>query len=224
MVAQHSSPPAPKKSSAGGAISFQPFHVAMMSDPKKSMKIVFAFLIASAAVSFAEIKPDQLVESAKNQIGVTVSYDPAYRKLDYPGGDVPQNTGVCSDVLIRALRDQKLDLQKEVHEDMGKDFGAYPRKWGLDKPDRNIDHRRVPNLMTYFRRKGYQMSISEKPQHYLTGDIVAWDLGGGVTHIGILSDKRTTAGVPLVIHNIGRGAREDEILFQFKIIGHYRLK
>jgi len=163
------------------------------------MKLVITFLMASAVVSFAEIKLDKLVESAKSQIGVTMSYDPAYRKLDYPGGDVPQNTGVCSDVLIRALRDQKIDLQKEVHEDMRKDFDAYPRKWGLNKPDRNIDHRRVPNLMTYFRRKGYQLSISEKPRHYLAGDIVAWDLGGGVTHIGIISDRRTTAEVPLVV-------------------------
>ncbi len=162
--------------------------------------------------------------SAKRQIGVTVSYDPAYRELTYPGGDVPMHTGVCSDVIVRALREQGIDLQKEVHEDMKRDFAAYPQKWGLKKPDSNIDHRRVPNLMTYFRRKGYSQSRSEKPSDFDPGDIIAWDLGGGVTHIGIVSDRRSAKGVPLVVHNIGRGTQEEDILFGFRIIGHFRLK
>jgi uncharacterized protein YijF (DUF1287 family) len=163
-----------------------------------------------------------LIEKARRQIGVTTSYDAAYRRLDYPGGDVPLKTGVCCDVLVRAFRELKIDLQKEVHEDMVKAFDQYPRRWGLRQPDPNIDHRRVPNLMTYFRRKGWLVDASRKAADYQRGDVVAWDLGGGVTHIGILSDRNSAAGHPLVIHNIGRGAQEEDILFGYKIIGHYR--
>src|SRR5690606_18547582 len=124
-------------------------------------------------------------------------YDPAYRQLSYPGGDVPQATGVCTDVVIRALRKQGLDLQQLVHEDMRAHFSAYPRNWGLSRPDRNIDHRRVPNLMTYFARRGFSRPPSDDPMDYRAGDIVAWDLGNGLTHIGILSDRSSAAGTPL---------------------------
>lgn len=181
-------------------------------------------LIVSTVVCSAAVQPDKSVAAARSQIGVTVKYDSAYRKLDYPVGDVAKDTGVCSDVVVRALRTQGIDLQKEVHEDMKKDFGAYPRKWGLKKPDPNIDHRRVPNLMTFFQRQGYAQPATKKSENFAGGDIVAWDLGAGITHIGIVSDRRTKEGVPLVIHNIGRGTQEEDILFQFHIIGHYRPK
>jgi uncharacterized protein YijF (DUF1287 family) len=133
-------------------------------------------------------------------------------------------TGVCTDVVIRALRQQGFDLQKELHEDMARQFKAYPHQWGLSKPDKNIDHRRVPNLMTFFKRKGWEVSISKQPTDYRPGDLVTWDLGGGITHIGIVSDKQTENAVPLIIHNIGNGAQEENALFSFQIIGHYRIK
>jgi uncharacterized protein YijF (DUF1287 family) len=188
------------------------------------MKPLAAILMLITAVCSAEIKPQQLVVSARSQIGVTTAYDPAYRKLDYPGGDVPKKMGVCSDVVVRALREQGIDLHKEVHKDMKRDFAAYPQKWGLPKPDSNIDHRRVPNLMTYFQRRGYSLTVNQKVENFAPGDIVVWDLGKGVTHIGIVSDRRSTKGTPLVIHNIGNGTQEEDVLLNFRIIGHYRLK
>ena len=165
-----------------------------------------------------------LVDGARQQIGVTTTYDPSYQRLDYPGGDVPQATGVCADVIVRAFRGLKIDLQKEIHEDMKKAFDLYPHKWGLTRPDPNIDHRRVPNLMTYFRRKGWLVSNSNTASDFHAGDIVAWSLGGGITHIGIVSDAFTGIGTPLMIHNIGRGTREEDVLFGYEIIGHYRPK
>ncbi|WP_409519817.1 DUF1287 domain-containing protein [Pseudomonas sp. J452] len=168
------------------------------------------------------IQPEQLISAARQQVGVTLSYDPVYRQLDYPGGDVPLATGVCTDVLIRALRVQSLDLQQAVHEDMRGHFAAYPQNWGLKRPDRNIDHRRVPNLMTWFKRQGLAQPISQQAADYLPGDIVTWDLGRGLTHIGIVSDRRTAQGVPLILHNIGRGTQEEDILFAFTVTGHYR--
>ena len=166
-----------------------------------------------------------LVLAARAQIGVTTSYDPTYRSLAYPNGDVPQNTGVCSDVIVRALRTaQNLDLQKLVHEDMSAHFTDYPKKWSLTAPDKNIDHRRLLNLMTYFKRAGDELPLTTKPADYLPGDIVSWDLSGkGLTHIGIVSDKKSPAGTPLILHNIGRGAEDSDILFTYAILGHYRL-
>lgn len=195
-----------------------------MHKHRNKSAFIAPLLILATALYSAAVKPDKIVAGARAQIGTTVGYDPAYRKLAYPGGDIPKNTGVCSDVVVRALREQSLDLQKEVHEDMQRDFAAYPRKWGRKQPDANIDHRRVLNLMTYFRRKGHAQPISKKAQDYLAGDIVAWDLGRGVTHIGIVSDRQTGKGVPLIIHNIGRGTQEEDVLLQYRIIGHYRLK
>ena len=189
------------------------------------MKHVIAiFLLLPAVICFGEVKPDKLVASARSQIGVTVSYDSGYHKLAYPGGDVPRNVGVCTDVVIRALREQGVDLQKELHEDMTRDFAVYPQKWGLKRPDANIDHRRVPNLMTWFQRQGFAQPVEAKPENFAAGDIVTWDLGGGVTHIGIVSDRRDAKRIPLVIHNIGQGTQEEDSLFQFHIIGHYRFK
>lgn len=168
------------------------------------------------------IEPGRLVSGARDQVGVTLGYDPAYRRIAYPGGDVPAATGVCTDVVIRALRLQGLDLQKAVHEDMAANFSAYPRQWGLKRPDRNIDHRRVPNLMTWFRRQGMALALSRDTGEYRPGDIVTWDLGRGQTHIGIVSDRLSATGEPLILHNIGAGTREEAILWRFPIIGHYR--
>ena len=154
-----------------------------------------------------------------------VEYDPSYFQLDYPNGDVPPNKGVCTDVVIRAYRKLGIDLQKEVHEDMKENFGKYPKNWGLSRPDKNIDHRRVPNLMTFFERHGTTLSITQNPTDYNPGDIVCWNLGGGITHIGIVSSRKAENGQRhLIIHNIGSGQVLEDMLFDFKIIEHYRYK
>ena len=164
-----------------------------------------------------------LVEAAREQIGVTTGYDPSYVSLKYPGGDVPEETGVCTDVVVRAYRGLNFDLQKEVHEDMKANFSKYPGRWGLKKPDKNIDHRRVPNLQTFFERKNAKQSISKKAAHYKPGDLVVWDLNDkGLLHIGLVSNRTSRNGTPLVIHNIGSGAREENRLFDFTIIARYR--
>lgn len=162
------------------------------------------------------------VAAARRQIGVTLLYDPAYVVLPYPGGDVPKNRGVCTDVVIRALRAEGIDLQKSVHEDMRAHFDLYPKKWGLRRPDRNIDHRRVPNLQTWFARQGWSLAPSQSASAYRPGDLVTWMLPGNLPHIGIVSDRTSWRDVPLVIHNIGSGTREEDILFAYPITGHYR--
>lgn len=171
---------------------------------------------------WAAVDGGRLVEAARTQVGVTLGYDPAYRRIAYPGGDVPLATGVCTDVVIRALRAQGLDLQQRVHEDMRRHFSAYPRHWGLRRPDPNIDHRRVPNLMTWFDRQGLSLKVGQAAADYQPGDIVTWDLGRGLQHIGIISDRRSREGTPLALHNIGQGTREEDILFRWPILGHYR--
>jgi uncharacterized protein YijF (DUF1287 family) len=183
---------------------------------------MLTLILAMVGCASADIIATQLVAAARAQVGVTVGYDPAYRQLAFPGGVVPLETGVCCDVVVRALRRQGLDLQPAVHEDMRRNFARYPQKWGLKQPDPNIDHRRVPNLACYFERRGWAEAVSTNPAAYLPGDIVTWDLGNGLVHIGIVSDRPAAASVPLVIHNIGRGAREEDILFKYKITGHYR--
>ena len=182
------------------------------------------FLFQTIASAGWNVDLTKLISSARSQVGVTKSYDSQYRVLSYPNGDVPVETGVCTDVLIRALRVQGIDLQKEVHEDMKSNFEKYPKQWGLKKTDTNIDHRRVPNLMTFFKRRGFEQAMSNETADYKAGDIVCWNLGGGITHIGIVSDRTTTSGTPLILHNIGGGAQEEDILFGYKIIGHYRIK
>ncbi len=165
----------------------------------------------------------KVIDSAIEQTAQTVGYDPAYVKLDYPGGDVPIRTGVCSDVVVRSLRRAGVDLQKEVHEDMKRNFAAYPKMWGLARPDSNIDHRRVPNLMTYFKRAGKAREITADSKDYLPGDLVAWELDNGLLHIGIVSNVRPNGGERhAVVHNIGAGARLEDVLFSWRIIGHYR--
>jgi len=179
------------------------------------------------ARNFRHFNAAALVDAARAQIGVTKSYNPAYVKLEFPGGDVPMETGVCSDVVVRALRTQNADLQLLVNTDMRKNFSAYPNpvKWRLNKADPNIDHRRVLNLERYFTRAGKALPITQNPDNYLPGDIVSWNLdpSGSLPHIGIVSDKKSNKGVPLIFHNVGFGTREDNILFVHVITGHFRL-
>ncbi len=169
-----------------------------------------------------EIK--KLLESANEQIKVTRNYTQDYFVIPYPNGDVPIETGACTDVIIRAFRNVGIDLQKEVHEDMKANFALYPTKWGMDKTDPNIDHRRVLNLQTFFTRKGKSLPITEKAKDYKPGDIVAWDLNGkGMTHIGIVSNQWNEKTKRFsIIHNIGGGTNEEDRLFEWKILGHYR--
>jgi uncharacterized protein YijF (DUF1287 family) len=152
-----------------------------------------------------------------------VRYDPTYVRLPYPGGDVPADTGVCTDEVIRAYRAVGIDLQKEVHEDMAANFSAYPRKWGRREPDANIDHRRVPNLMVFFSRKGESLPITDRAEDYAPGDLVTWDLDRGLTHIGVVVDrKRALSRRFMIVHNIGAGPKMEDVLFDWKITGHYR--
>jgi hypothetical protein len=163
-----------------------------------------------------------LAAAAARQVGVTVRYDPAYRRLAYPGGDVPMDRGVCTDVLIRAYRVLGVDLQVEVHQDMRQAWPAYPNPWGLRGPDRNIDHRRVPNLATFFRRHGQVIPPSRVPADFLPGDVVTWRLPSGLPHIGLVAGGPSPAGVPWIIHNIGEGVRREDRLFQYEVTGHFR--
>lgn len=164
------------------------------------------------------------VESAIEQTKRTIEYDPSYVKLAYPGGDLPIERGVCADVIVRAFRSAGVDLQKEIHEDMVRSFGKYPTTWGARKPDSNIDHRRVPNLMTFFSRTGKSVPITKRQADYLPGDVVAWELDNHLLHIGLVTDAVAdrTQNYSMV-HNIGAGARLEDVLFAWKIIGHYRM-
>ena len=185
----------------------------------------FLSLALSLLAAFAAQADDgeRLAQAARQQVGVTVIYDPAYARLAYPGGDVPMQRGVCADVLVRAFRaSADLDLQRLLHEDMRAHFSAYPALWGLRKPDRNIDHRRVPNLRRFFERQHKQLPISDRASDYRAGDIVSWRLDNGLAHIGLVSDRRRADGRPLVIHNIGRGTQEEDVLFAWTQTGHYR--
>jgi uncharacterized protein YijF (DUF1287 family) len=164
-----------------------------------------------------------IIDGASDQVGKTTSYDPSYQRLEYPNGDVPLETGVCSDVIVRAFRKGGIDLQKDVHEDMKSNFSSYPTKWGLSSPDKNIDHRRVPNLQTFFDRKGKAVPTGNDAENYLPGDVVTWDLGGGVDHVGLVSNVWYKPSQRyLIIHNIGAGTRMEDVLFTWKITGHYR--
>lgn len=174
-----------------------------------------------AQTSFLE----NLADSAASLQGQSVTYDPAYFSIPYPNGDVPADKGVCTDVLIRAYRKMGIDLQKELHEDMRENFKHYPQNWGLRKPDPNIDHRRVPNLMHFFSQYGQVLPLSRNPKDFRPGDIVCWNLGGGILHIGILTAYYSPDGKrPLVMHNIGGGQVLEDVLFDYKIMGHYSFK
>jgi uncharacterized protein YijF (DUF1287 family) len=187
--------------------------------------IISWLLFFPALLDGAEVtKTSSIVGNAREQIGKTLHYDPGYRALAYPNGDVPIEDGVCADVVVRALRAGcGIDLQKLVHEDMKQHFSRYPQKWGLRGPDKNIDHRRVPNLQTWFKRVGWELPISNKPADYQPGDLVTCIVPPNLPHIMIVSDRTSAAKRPLVIHNIGGGVQEEDRLFEFKITGHYRV-
>lgn len=188
---------------------------------KNGLGILFLCLIlpVSGQADFAQ----KVSEAALLLTRQKVVYDPSYYAMEYPNGDVPAGRGVCSDVIIRAYRQLGIDLQKEVHEDMLAHIEDYPKIWGLSRTDPNIDHRRVPNLMVYFTRYGKVIPITDDPGDYVPGDIVCWNLGGAVTHIGIVVDRRSDDGKRMqVVHNIGAGQVLEDCLFDFRIIGHYR--
>lgn len=166
---------------------------------------------------------NKLVQAALERTRHEVVYDGSYFSIAYPGGDVPDNVGVCTDVIIRSYRQLGIDLQADVHEEMTTDFEAFPKNWGLTRPDPNIDHRRVPNLQALFSRKGVVLPVSRNPEDYVAGDLVTWMLSGSLPHIGIIVDRRSEDGKrPLVVHNIGRGPRVEDMLFDYPITGHYR--
>ena len=183
---------------------------------------IFPLLLLSSFLPMLAGAASPLVEAAKAQIGVTVIYDGAYQRLAYPGGDVGSERGVCTDVIVRAYRKLGVDLQKLVHEDMQAAWAAYPHSWGLPHPDPNIDHRRVPNLATFFARHGQALAVAGDRRAYRPGDIVTWRLASGVPHIGLVADLQAADGTPLVIHNIGAGAKMEDSLFAFPVTGHYR--
>lgn len=198
-------------------------------------KILVAIAILTAPSEFPQVAPelshpqrqflDKLVAAAVERTHHTVRYDPAYVRIPYPDGDVPADTGVCTDEIIRIYRTVGVDLQKEVHEDMLHNFSIYPdhRLWHLDHTDTNIDHRRVPNLMTFFARKGEVLPITAQAKDYSPGDLVTWDLGGNVPHIGIVVGRRSPqSGRYMVVHNIGEGPQMEDVLFNWKITGHFR--
>lgn len=164
----------------------------------------------------------KVATAALKQVGQTLVYDPNYTQISYPMGDIPVERGVCSDVVVRALRAQQVDLQQLVHQDMQTNFRHYPNTWGLTKTDKNIDHRRVPNLEIFFKRHGKSQQVTKQAKDYLAGDIVSWRLDNGRPHIGIVSINQSKEGTPLIIHNIGWGTQQEDVLFAWTIVGHYR--
>lgn len=174
---------------------------------------------------YEEISDDfmkRLVEAAIDRTKHKVRYEASYRQIDYPSGDVPEEFGVCTDVIIRSYRQLGIDLQVDVHEDMEENFELYPKLWGLETTDTNIDHRRVPNLLTYFSRFGEVLPITQNPDDYKPGDLVTWNLGKGLTHIGIVTNKISKNNTRYIVHNIGSGPKLDDCIFDWKITGHFR--
>ena len=190
------------------------------------IKILLVLLFVSGTKLLAQDDFFKRLSSAAIELTKQkVQYDPQYFSIPYPNGDVPSDKGVCTDVVIRAYRKLDIDLQKEVHEDMKANFSLYPKNWGLKKTDTNIDHRRVPNLMKYFSRKGKVKKVTDNPGDYVPGDIVCWNLGGAITHVGIVVDKKSDDEKRyLIVHNIGNGQELSDCLFTYKIIGHYSFK
>lgn len=190
---------------------------------KKSLLLLISLSSISVSVYAQNNFYSRLSHAAIELTNDEVVYDPSYYSITYPNGDIPDNKGVCTDVIIRAYRKLGIDLQKEVHEDMQVNFDLYPKIWGLSHTDKNIDHRRVPNLMVFFKRHGQVNPISTDPLAYKPGDIVCWNLGGGTTHIGLVVNKKSSDGQRyLIVHNIGGGQVLADCLFDYKIIGHYR--
>ena len=190
---------------------------------RKNLVLLFVFFLLGSIGTAQEQFYANLADSAYAPTKDYVAYDPSYFSIPYPNGDVPKEKGVCTDVIIRAYRKLNIDLQKEVHEDMRSNFNKYPKIWGLQKPDKNIAHRRVPNLMVFLERFGETKTISDKPEDYKPGAILCWNLGGATTHIGLVSNKKSSDGKRyLIVHNIGAGQVLQDCLFDYKIIGHYR--
>jgi uncharacterized protein len=201
---------------------------------RKTYVLSLALCTLAALRALAQTQPlttaqqdflSRLVAAAVERTHHIVRYNPAYVRIPYPGGDVPADTGVCTDEIIRAYRAVGIDLQKEVHEDIVRNFAAYSNKsrWLLSHPDPNIDHRRVPNLMVFFSRKGETLPNSARAADYSPGDLVTWDLGGGIPHIGIVVDQKSrSSGRYMVVHNIGAGPKMEDVLFNWKVTGHYR--
>ncbi|NVK22751.1 MAG: DUF1287 domain-containing protein [Kangiellaceae bacterium] len=192
---------------------------------RKLMMCCFTFLITlnSWYIKAELITAEQLVQAAKLRLEAEITYDGRYLSIDYPMGDVPEHLGVCTDVVIRSYRQLGIDLQQLVHEDMRENFEQYPKIWGLKRPDSNIDHRRVPNLEVFLQRYGKQLPIADSADDYKPGDLVSWRLPGNLPHIGIVSDEKSDISDNyLIIHNIGAGPKEDDILFEFPISGHFR--
>jgi uncharacterized protein len=188
----------------------------------RSLLILVLFFITQSSFTQTAFY-EHLSDAALNLTHQKVRYDPQYFVIDYPNGDIPADRGVCTDVIIRAYRQLGIDLQKEIHEDMTAHFSLYPKNWGLTKTDKNIDHRRVPNMMTFFSRNGEVLPVSQKSGDYLPGDLVCWNLGGGITHIGIVVNKKSADGERyMIVHNIGAGQVLADCLFAYQIIGHYR--
>jgi len=193
------------------------------TERRTSLTVVPPPSVAKPLPGNASPQLKQFLDAAIEQSKVTTGYDPSWVKIDYPNGDVPAETGVCSDVVVRAFRKTGLDLQKEVHEDMTRAWAEYPRKWGAKGTDSNIDHRRVLNLMTWLNRQGKALPVTQDRADYLPGDVVAWDLNEGLEHIGILTNLSSESDQHyLVVHNIGAGARIEDVLLAWKIVGHYR--
>lgn len=167
---------------------------------------------------------NRLSEAALSIIDDEIVYTPNYVAIKYPNGDVPAKTGVCTDVIIRAYRKLGIDLQKEVHEDLKANFIKYPnlKKWGLKKPDTNIDHRRVPNLEVFFSRKGQKIAVTQNPADYKTGEIVTWMINGKLPHIGIITHKKSSKGYPMIVHNVGNGQVLEDCLFRYELVGHFK--
>lgn len=195
--------------------------------PRHTIFVLLILLTCPLALGFREGEPGDfsagLTRAALERTRHRVIYDGSYQAIPYPNGDVPGNVGVCTDVVVRSYRQLGIDLQRDVHEDMKAHFEAYPQRWGLAAPDRNIDHRRVPNLQALFIRRGLVLPVSDRADDYVAGDLVTWRVSGNLPHIGIIVSRRSADGKrPLVVHNIGRGPRLEDILFDYPITGHYR--
>lgn len=201
---------------------FQQMARSLLSDTQEQVSETLA---PPEVVEVTDPFAQQVVEGAIARTNRTLVYDPAYVGMTYPNGDVPDHSGVCTDVVVRSFRQAGVDLQQEVHEDMKANFGVYPQNWGLRGPDPNIDHRRVPNLMTYFERQNTAQEISRDPDNYQPGDVIAWQLNDGQLHMGVVINEKSPNGQRfLIVHNIARGTEKADVLFTWEIIGHYRYR
>lgn len=195
-----------------------------MNFPQRAIiALALAASVLMLPVHAARVTAQDVVQAARERLSHQVHYDGAYRRLGYPMGDVPDNVGVCSDLVVRTYRGVGLDLQQLVHEDMRRRFGAYPTRWGLKKPDPNIDHRRVLNLARYLELQGAALALSSDPEKFQPGDLVTWTLPGNLPHIGVVSNRFVPGtNRPLIVHNIGAGPVEDDTLFRYPMTGHFR--